>query len=262
MAEKPDSVRFVFEQDSVISGGITAPEELNLLDSLQYSGVSRRSPGALMLTPVTPPDWQQRFGVSGASFIPGVAGITSWNGGALYATGGGAVYNGLMATESGRLNFVQNIGQLNITAYGRAEKIGFFRGLSTQWGFGGAMTYSFSPTVSLTLFGNYYMRAQGIANPGIREIVPVTSFGGYLDWRFAGRWGLKAGALGQQNVYTNKYELRPMVMPYFRLAPGADIGVDVGGILYEALRSQRNSGPYNPTIGPMKLGPPPVGPRN
>ena len=93
-------------------------------------------------------------------------------------------------------------------------------------------------------------------------LVHLGSFGGYIDWRFAGCWGVKVGATAQQSIFSGRHEVRPTVIPYFHLGPGADIGVDVGGILYELLRSNSHRGPVNPTVGPFKPGPPPVGPRN
>ena len=266
-AENPDSVRIDVPEKAPAPSGtpVTAPDTEMDGTPIPVGAVGTApqwSPAAFIPAPSPVPVWQQRIALPGVTFLPGVAPITAWRGGGIYATGGRSSSPGLMGLETGRLNFSQNFGRLNITAYGDATKIGYFRGLSTQWGFGGALTYTFSPTVSLTLYGSYYSPASGIANPGIREVMPIGSFGGYVDWRFAGRWGVKAGATARQSILSNRYEVRPMVMPYFHLAPGADIGMDVGGILYELLRSKSSYGPRNPTVGPMKPGPPPVGPRD
>ena len=259
-SEGPDSLRV--KVPVADPSAVPAPEEMELSDSLGYNIPGRRSPGALMLEPGAVPAWQSRFAVPDMRFIPGMAPVSMWNSGGIYAAGGRSAFNGLMGIESGSLNLVQSFGRLSFMAHVDATKIGFYRGLSTQWGFGGSMTYTFSPTASLTVFGNYYTRPGGIANPGIREMVPTASFGGYVDWRFAGRWGVRAGAVARQTTFSNRYELQPMVMPYFSIAPGAEIGVDVGGILYNMFKSNSGSGPHNPTIGPIKPGPPPVGPRN
>ena len=201
------------------------------------------------------------FQIPAVSFYPGVANIGIWKTGAFFANGSRAYYPGLAGVEKGALNLSQNFGPLNITASAGAAKFGYFRGLTTQWSFGGSMTYSFSERLSLTLFGNYYTRTR-IPHPGIREMAGVPSLGGYLNWRFAEHWGIKAGASTQQNIFTNAWETRPIVMPYFRTSSGAELGVDVGGILYEVFRSKSGHSYGNPTMGPIKPGPPPVGPRN
>lgn len=276
-ADGPDSVRIVLpEHPPVISGELPATSHPMRRDSIAPAADAAAanapqwwsptmpawSPATFMPEPTPMPAWQHRFTIPAMTLIPGGAPITGWRGGGLYASGSRSSAAGLMGVETGTLNVSQDIGPLSITAYGTAVKTGFFRGLTTQWGFGGALTYSFSPTVSLTLYGSYYTRAAGVANPGIREVMPVGSFGGYIDWRFAGCWGVKVGATAQQSIFSGRHEVRPTVIPYFHLGPGADIGVDVGGILYELLRSKSSYGPRNPTLGPIKPGPPPVGPRN
>ena len=44
-----------------------------------------------------------------------------------------------------------------------------------------------------------------------------------------------------------------MVMPYFKLG-GSDIGIDVGGILYNILVNANGGYRSNPTIAPPKFG--------
>lgn len=267
-AESPDSVRIVIPRPGpVITGEVTTPSRPLRNDTLAPAGSAvtaapQWSPSTFMLEPAPLPPWLHRIIIPGISLVPGAAPVTHWHGGGVYASGSRSSTVGLMATEAGRLNFTQDFGPLNITAYSAAVKTGYYRGLTTQWGFGGALSYTFSPTVSLTLFGSYYTRTSGIPNPAIREVMPVGSFGGYIDWRFAGCWGVKVGATAQQSIFSGRHEVRPTVIPYFHLGPGADIGVDVGGILYELLRSNSHRGPVNPTVGPFKPGPPPVGPRN
>ncbi|MGN0219227.1 MAG: hypothetical protein ACI4AX_02965 [Muribaculaceae bacterium] len=159
---------------------------------------------------------------------------------------------GLMAVESGRLALEQELGRFTLTAYGEALKYGYFRGLSTTYGFGGSLTYRASDRLSLTLFGSYYSPMRALT-PAMAGYMNVPSVGAYADYSFSDRWGVKAGVQSYRSMITGRWETQPIVMPYFKVSGDHAIGVDVGGMLYQIIRSaasdSRNS--YsNPTIPP------------
>ena len=119
----------------------------------------------------------------------------------------------------------------------------------------------------MTLFGSYYtslnnattFRHAGIT-PGMMGYTAIPNFGGYVDYSIGDRWGVKVGAQAYRSSMTNRYEAQPIVIPYYRLSKHAEIGVDVGGILYQLIKSNqgKSHGNMNPTIAPPVSGPPPV----
>ncbi len=193
-------------------------------------------------------------------FTPGVANIASWGSGGVYADGGRAHLQGLMGIETGSVNFMQQMGPVTVTLFGSTTKYGYFRGLSTTYGFGGALTYRFSDNLSMTVFGSYNSAA-GITQPAMMGYVSTPVFGGYLDWRFHPHWGVKAGAQSYRSIAYGRWETQPMVIPYYRTSSGAEIGIDVGGIIYQVIRSAASGNgssnwgnPGNPTIDPRPTG--------
>ena len=196
-------------------------------------------------------------------FLPGLGMIGSWNGGALFSTGSIQHLTGLMGIESGSLNFRQKIGAFTFTLFGTAAKYGFYRGLSTTYGFGGSLTYDINERVGITVFGAYHSPS-GINQASMMGYVDVPVFGGYINWRAGTHWGVKVGMQSYKSIAYGRWEAQPVVMPYYRTSGGAEIGIDVGGILYQVFRSSSGNGwgrPCNPTIGRPDFGPPPVAPR-
>lgn len=191
------------------------------------------------------------------SYIPGTAVIRQWNGGTLFATASRDSLAGLMATESGSLDLVQRLGPVTVSLYGAAAKYGYFRGLSTSYGFGGSATWQIAPNLSITAFGSYWTPAGVYGPPAMMANVAVTNIGGYLDWRFHPHWGVKAGVQSYRSmVYGGRWETQPIVMPYYRTSSGVELGVDLGGILYQLVRSLSSDSNWgrsgNPTIEPPK----------
>lgn len=236
-----------------------AGQELSPKDSLIDSRISGTQPS--LSTPY--PTQLQPFTIS----VPTDGRIAVWNSGGLFANGGSASLPGMMGVESGSLIFMQQAGRFTFTAHGDAMKYGYFGGLQTIFGFGGSISYRFSDRVSMTLFGSYYtslnnattFRHAGMT-PGMMGYTAIPNFGGYVDYSIGDRWGVKVGAQAYRSSMTNRYEAQPIVIPYYRLSKHAEIGVDVGGILYQLIKSNhgKSHGNMNPTIAPPVSGPPPV----
>lgn len=179
--------------------------------------------------------------------------IAGWGTGGVSAAMGAATMPGLMGVESGSVWIHQSIGALTLAASADAIKYGFFRGLETQYGFSGSLTYDFNDNLSATMFGSYHTAPHGFMTPAMMGYVAIPTLGGFMDWRINDRWGVKMGAQGYRSPINHQWELQPMVVPYFRLNKKTEIGVDVGGILYNLIRW--NTGKQigrigNPTIPP------------
>lgn len=191
--------------------------------------------------------------------------IATWGNGAIYADGGVMEFPGLMGVESGRLNLQQTFGPVTITAWAGATKYGYFRGLQTSYGFGGSIDYRISDRWSVTLFGLYHTPLHPLT-PAMAEGMNPNRFGGYASYNFNDHWGISVGAQATQSMVANRWEAQPIVMPYYRVNEKVNIGVDVGGIIYNVakdyIEGRNNGGPVgSPVIAPPRSGPPPVGPR-
>ena len=194
---------------------------------------------------------------------PGTAAFRLWDGSVIAASGSRSSMPGLMGIEQGRLSFVQEFGNLTLTAYASATHYGYFRGLQTAYGFGGSLRYRFNDKWSMTLFGSYSTGASPLT-PAMAGYMKAPCFGGYASYEINEHWGINVGAKATRSLVTNRWEAQPIVAPYYKINGNAAIGVDVGGILYNVIQNaverQNNSRP-NPTIGPPVGGPPPVAPR-
>ncbi len=176
--------------------------------------------------------------------------VFQWQGGGLYVSADTDAMPGFMAVESGRLTFGQRLGRLTISAYAEALKYGYFRGMSNSYGYGGSVTYHASDRLSVTIFGSYYtpLRAQ---SPAMAGYINIPTVGAYVDYGFSDRWGVKAGVQSYRSMVTGRWETQPMVIPYFKISGQHSIGVDVGGMLYQIIRSTVKSDTYsNPTLPP------------
>lgn len=195
--------------------------------------------------------------------LPSYGVITHWDGGALTGNISSTSMYGMMGVESGSVSVIQNVGKFTLAATGSGVKYGMFGGMTNSYGIGGSITYRPWDRLSFTLFGSYWTDP-GIRNPGMTGFAQVTSFGGYADYAFHPRWGVKVGARAYRSLLDSRTEVMPTVMPYYRLGNGREIGIDVGAIVYEALKSRiandRGGFRGNPTIQPPKIGPLPVGP--
>ena len=159
---------------------------------------------------------------------------------------------GMMGVETGGFALTQDFGKFSITAYGEALKYGYYGGLSNSFGFGGSMTYRANEKLSFTLFGSYYT-SPGFATPGMAGYMNIPTFGGYMDYRFNDRWGMKVGAQSYRSMAGRQWQTQPILTPYYRVSKDVELGVDVGGILYHLLEWNKGKkmGHYgNPTMEP------------
>lgn len=185
-----------------------------------------------------------------------------WDGASISASGQTVSLTGMGAIERGRLSLIQRVGPVTLTAYGSASHYGYFRGMQTAFGFGGSIDWRISPRWSLTLFGSYSTPLHPLT-PGMAGYMDAPNFGGYASYDINEHWGISVGAQATRSLVTNRWEAQPIVMPYYKINDKAAIQVDVGGILYNAIKDyseSRTGHRANPTIGRPVGGPPPVAP--
>ena len=179
--------------------------------------------------------------------------IVDWRNGGISAAMSSTSMPGLMGVESGSLWLHQSVGALTFAASADAIKYGYFGGLETQYGFSGSLTYDINEQFSATLFGSYYTAPHGFMAPSALGYVAMPTVGGFVDWRINDRCGVEMGAQGYRSTLTRKWEIQPMLTPYFRVGKKTKLGIDVGGILYGIIESKlAKRGKYigNPTIPP------------
>ena len=231
----------------VTDSPVTLPRELKLNTEVRYYDFGAYSPTEIRQSKalnLNMPKFTSDILLSRAT-------ASSWNGGRIYAIGGIQTMPGLMGIESGSVNLEQYFGNFSFNVYGGAEKYGYFNGLKTSYGFGAEATYRFNDKVSVTVFGSYFSPVM-LMNPAMAGYVRVPNFGGYLDFSISNRFGVQVGAQTYRSMTSNRWETQPIVRPYYKLSEKAAIGVDVGGILYNVLKSNVGSswGTHNPTMGP------------
>lgn len=191
--------------------------------------------------------------------------IAGWNGGEV--TGNVQVKSlpGMMTINQGRITLTQRLGNVSISAYGEGVKYGYFRGLTTSWGYGGEITWRPSGKIAFTLFGAYYTpltlrtapNSSGL-RPEMVDFLSVTRFGGYADISLGENWGIMVGAQAYRGTSSGSMEVVPIATPYYKINGKHKIGIDVGGIVYELLRKSNDWGSKNPTIAPPSHPRPPV----
>lgn len=197
--------------------------------------------------------------VSGPVTAPGLVAFPVFDG-ALTFAGSSNSLPGMMGIETGSVSFTRQFGNLTVSAYADASHYGYFRGMQTSWGFGGSLTYRVNERLAFTAFGSYSSPLRPV-NPAMASYMSVPSFGGYASIELNEHWGVNVGAQANRSLVTNRWEAQPIVEPFYKINGKAAIGVDVGGILYQLIRSHSEGhGRSNPTIGPPVGGPPPVRP--
>lgn len=187
---------------------------------------------------------------------PGYASIASLPGLEIAASGGSESLPGLAGIERGRLSATAALGPLALSAWGGAEKYGYFGGLQTIYGFGGSINYRISPRLSLTAYGSYFTAPRGM-NPAIGGMMSMTTVGGYMSYDLSEHWGVSVGAETTRSIFDGRWHAQPIVMPYYKVNENVSIGANIGGIVYGLLENYIDSR----NARHRRMPPPPQGPR-
>lgn len=168
-----------------------------------------------------------------------------WRTGSVFAAGWAMDNPGLMRTETGIFGIRQQIDQVSVNVFAEANKYGWFNGLDTQWGAGASVTVPVKNDIALTLYGAWYSGNMSIVQPAMLGYVNSTNIGFYVDKRLSRHWGIKAGARAYRRLTDGSWDYTPTLMPYYRFSNGAELGIDIGSILYALLRSQFGDNSYH-----------------
>ncbi len=196
--------------------------------------------------------------IPAVAFTPGHAQLFTWHGCTLVATGSTNLYPGLMKVDSGSLVATRQAGRFTISLGASATKYGYFRGVHTQYGVSGSLSYLIFPRLSFTVFGNYYFGRPPVMDgglplpPSMAEVYKASTFGGYFDYEINDRFGVQVGAQSVRRIGTNSYRTEPIVTPYVKVG-NVGIGLPVGQIIYGIIQSEidRKHAQYPPMPQPQ-----------
>lgn len=143
-------------------------------------------------------------------------------------------FPGMMQIQSATVGFAANAGKFAYGAHAGAIKYGSFNSLVTSYYIGGEMSYRFSPTVSMTVFGTYYSRNPYLGMAAY-PFVQTTDFGGYVTLTPSSAFSLSLGARSYYDPFMRRYEIDPIIAPTVKVGK-VKIGVDFGHAAKECLQ--------------------------
>lgn len=168
----------------------------------------------------------------------------------------------MLTTRSGALGLSYNIENWSIQA--EAETNRYMTAFQTiapdgslnnrvfnQFGISGALTYSFSPQVSATIFGSYYNK-----NPyfymSAFPFVNTSRYGGYL-WINKGKMGMKLGMERYYDSFQCRWHMQPIVTPVFHISKHFDMELPVGSLVREGTDQILHHHKRGPMIMPERF---------
>jgi len=131
-----------------------------------------------------------------------------------------------------------------------AMKINMINFAGETFSTSGRLSYRASDRVAFNVFGSY--------NFGNSYGMSTDSYGATVSLVTSDHFRMEVGAQRVYNAMRGQWETIPVAIPTYRFDNGFELGLDVGGIIYEILRStmfdsnsnRRNDGP---TIAPPRL---------
>ena len=183
------------------------------------------------------------------SFMPGQSDLYSWRNGSITATGAQTDMPGLMHIDNGAIGIFQSYENINLYVGVEANKYGFYQGVHTQYGITENLSYILSPHLSFTAYGTYYFGVPPTLNGGLPMSPAMLGYyqrstlGGYINYRINERTGVLVGGQAVQQTGTHKYQLEPIVTPYFKVGKvviGLPVGQMLNGIIREQNEKKRN----------------------
>ena len=170
--------------------------------------------------------------------------IATWRGGSVAATGSSQSYNGLMGVESGVIGLHQQFGRLGIDVYGEAQKFGYFGGLTNFWGAGGAVSWQVSDDVAVSLYGAWYSGGN-LMQPAMLGYASSSHIGFDVNKRMSRHFRFRAGARAYRSLTNSSWNYEPSFTPYYRFSNGAELGIDIGSILFNILKDNISRNSYD-----------------
>ena len=140
--------------------------------------------------------------------------------------------------------------RLSLQLRANAMKINMSHITGQAFSTAGRLTYRASDRVAFNVFGSYDI--------GNSYGMSTNSYGATISLDMSERFGMEVGAQRYYDAMRGGWQTVPVVIPYYRFEK-FKLGLDVGGIIYEILRSavfdNRGGGDFGggPTIRPPKF---------
>ena len=135
-------------------------------------------------------------------------------------------YIGLMDVQSVSGNMQWRLGGLSLTGGLMANRYLYYGNTFSQYGVSGRLQYSVTPSLSVTLFADYYS-----SNPFISmaayPYVPTTIYGGYMTLENR-KFFIDVGVERRYNTIDRKMETVPIVTPGFKISKKLVLGLPFG----------------------------------
>lgn len=164
------------------------------------------------------------------------------------AVGNYRSYIGLMDVQSVSGGVQYSLGDLTVQGMLSANRYLYYGRVTSQYGVSGQIAYSFSPNLSLTVFGTYYNSNPFICMAAF-PYVPTTSYGGYMTVG-SRRFYMNLGVERRYNPFERKMETVPIISPAFKISNKVTVELPLGDLtkhLVEELVMKNNGhGPMVP----------------
>ena len=132
------------------------------------------------------------------------------------AVGNYRSYIGLMDVQSVSGGVQYSLGDLTVQGMLSANRYLYYGRVTSQYGVSGQIAYSFSPNLSLTVFGTFYNSNPFICMAAF-PYVPTTSYGGYMTVGNR-RFYMNLGVERRYNPFERKMETVPIISPAFKIS--------------------------------------------
>ncbi|MDE6715682.1 MAG: hypothetical protein K2J74_04280 [Muribaculaceae bacterium] len=185
------------------------------------------------------------FNVAGLTSLSGTSEPVFWHNGKVVFSGSVTRMPGLMQIDNGAVGITQCFGNFSFYGGGVVNKYGFHRGVFTQYGLEGTVSYQLAKNLSISAFASYYFGGVPLFGSGM-PLTPAmigyfdtSRFGGYADYKINDKFGVQVGGQAVQVFGTKRYQVEPIVTPYFKVGK-IEIGLPVGQIVNGLIRDQIN----------------------
>jgi len=159
--------------------------------------------------------------------------VATWTNGGIWGTSSHLWMPTLLDRQAATLTAYQQLGHWSLEATAGAQRYFINEHVRQQFLLGGALTYTFSPQWSATLFGQYASQTF-FASMAAYPYLSYSSYGGYVNYS-GRRAGIKLGMQQDYDPVRGNWQWQPIVTPRFRIGR-AVIELPVGPLVGEGLR--------------------------
>lgn len=168
--------------------------------------------------------------------------------GAIYGSGSQRSLPGIGLINDATLGY-QHIfsDKLSMQLNANAMKINMIHSTRQAFSTSGALLYRPSERITFKVFGSY-----DIGDP---YGMSTHHYGATMSVGMSDRFSMEMGVQRYYDAMRGRWETVPVVIPYYRFEK-FNLGLDVGGVLYEILRGaffDKDRGGGSPTIGPPRF---------